>query len=111
MDITGLFCPTGIVTFKINAEKYKPLQGALLMCDVFVKGGGDFKVNAIADYFGERTVYTAVVKLFGGLWQNVKIEINNFKTAQGLALKTYDNIEALEFSADSDFLINNILWV
>ena len=111
MDISGLYCPSGITTFKINVGKYKPLQGAILMFDVFVKGGGNFRVNAVTRYFGEKTVYTAQIKLFGDLWQNVKIEINNFKTEQGLGLKSYDNIEALEFYSDESFLINNILWV
>ena len=111
MEIAGLFCPTGVTTFKVNVEKYKPLQGAMLMFDVFVKSGCNFSVKAITDYFGARTVYTAQFKLFGGLWQNVKTEINNFKTAEGLGLKSYENLQALEFSADEEFLINNILWV
>ena len=111
MDIAGLFCPTGLTTFKLNIEKYKPLQGAILMFDVFVKGGGEFAVKAVADYFGEKTVYLSRVKLFGDLWQNVKVELSSFKTEQGLSLKSVESVEALEFSADTDFLINNVLWV
>ena len=111
MDIAGLFCPNGILTFKVNAEKYKPAQGAILMLDVFVKNGCDFRVTAISDYFGKKTEYVADVKLFGDLWQNIKLENNNFKTAEGMSLKSYEKIEALEFSAEEEFLINNLLWV
>ncbi|GEM_PF-2205089 len=111
MDIAGLFCPQGILTFKVNAEKYKPSQGAILMLDVFVKNGCNFQVKAISDYFGKKTEYVASVKMFGSLWQNVKLENNNFKTAEGMSLKSYEKIEALEFSAQEDFLINNLLWV
>ena len=111
MDIAGLFSPKGVVTFKVNTEKYKPIQGAMLMFDVFVKGDGNLTVKAITDYFGAKNVYYSQTKLFGDLWQNVKIEINYFKTVEGMGLKSYDSVEALEFSADEEFLINNILWV
>ncbi len=111
MDMAGLSCADGIITFRVNAQKYKPLSGAMLMLDVFVEGGGNFCVKAITDYFGKKTEYAAQVKIFGDLWQNVKLEINNFKTAEGMSLKSYDGVEALEFTADRKFLINNLLWV
>lgn len=111
MDIAGLFCPKGILTFKVNAVKYKPSEGAIMMLDVFVKNDCDLHVKAITDYFGNKTEYVAGVKLFGNLWQNVKLENNNFKTAEGMSLKTYEHVEALEISADEEFLINNLLWV
>lgn len=111
MEIAGLSCSDGIITFKINAKKYKPTDNSMLMLDVFAKGGGNFCVKAISDYFGKKTEYIAQVKLFGDLWQNVKIEINNFKTAEGMGLKSYEMVEALEFTADKEFLINNLLWV
>ena len=111
MDIAGVSCDEGIVTFKVNMLKYKPAQGAMLMLDVFVKGGGDFCVKAITDYYGEKTEYTAKINIFGDLWQNVQLEINNFKTAEGMGLKSYENVEALEFSSENRFIINNLLWV
>ena len=111
MDIAGLFCAEGILTFKVNLLKYKPEQGAMLMLDVFIEGGGDFYVKAISDYYGKKTEYVAKINVFGDLWQNVQLEINNFKTAEGMGFKSYDIIEALEFSSDKDFLINNLLWV
>ena len=56
--------------------------------------------------------YSASASITGGeVWQNVKFEKNRFKTAEGMSLKNYDKIEAIEFYADGDFLINNALWV
>ena len=64
------------------------------------------------DYFGEKTEYVTAVKIFGGdIWQNVKLELNNFKTKDGMGIKSYDKIQAVEFSADGEFLVNNFLWV
>lgn len=111
MDIAGLSCKNGLLTFKINAEKYKPLDSAMFMLDVFLKGGGDFCVKAITDFFGKKTEYVATIKLIGDFWQNVQVELSNFKTAEGMTLKSYENVEALEFFAQDEFLINNLLWV
>ena len=101
------------MTFRIIAAKYRPDPEALMMLDVYVKDGGMFTVRLVSDYFGaNRTEYSASVKINGGgVWQNVKLEKNRFKTAEGLTLKNYDKIEAMEFYADNEFLINNVLWV
>ena len=111
MDMAGLSCKNGLLTFKINAEKYKPVDSAMFMLDVFLKGGGEFSVKAITDFFGSRTEYTATIRLIGDFWQNVQVELNNFKTAEGMTLKSYEKVEALEFFAQGEFLMNNLLWV
>lgn len=110
MDIAGLCCKNGLLTFKINAKKYKPSDGAMFMLDVFAHGG-DFCVKAITDVFGKKTEYVATVSLIGDFWQNVQFELANFKTQEGMSLKSYENVEALEFFASGEFLINNLLWV
>ena len=113
MDLFGLYGKNGLMTFRIIAAKYRPDPEALMMLDVYVKDGGMFTVRLVSDYFGaNRTEYSASVKINGGgVWQNVKLEKNRFKTAEGLTLKNYDKIEAMEFYADNEFLINNVLWV
>ena len=48
----------------------------------------------------------------GEVWQNVKIEQMRFKTEQGIGLKSYQKIEAIEFVANENgYLLNNALWV
>ena len=112
MDMYGVSCPDGILTFKINAEKYRPDDGMFLMLDAYGKREGYLTVKLIADYFGKRTEYCAAVKMVGGdVWQNVKIEQNKFKTPEGMILKSYEKIEAIEFDFDGECVINNVLWV
>lgn len=113
MDLYGLYGVNGLMTFRIIAEKFRPEEDSLMMLDVYIKGGGTFTVRLIADYYGAgRTEYSASASITGGeVWQNVKFEKNRFKTAEGMSLKNYDKIEAIEFYADGDFLINNALWV
>jgi hypothetical protein len=46
------------------------------------------------------------------VWQNVKIELSKFKTAEGMSLKDISIIDAIAFSVDGgEYLINNALWV
>ena len=112
MDITGITSPKGLLSFKINANCDKPQDGAILMLDAYVKNCENLTIKLIADYFGERTEYTCNVKIVcGDLWQNIKIEQNNFKSPLGMALKSYSIIEAIEISAPGEYAINNILWI
>ena len=112
MGIEGVGCKWGLLTFKFAAAKDKPAEDGILMFDVYAKDKGELSVRLIADYFGKKIVYTEKVKLLGGdVWQNVKIAPNRYKTAEGMGLKTYDKIDAVQFDADVEFLINNALWV
>lgn len=112
MGIEGVCCKWGLLTFKFATEKDRPMNDALLMFDVYSKNAGEMKVKLIADYFGAKVEYSERVKLIGGdVWQNVKISINKYKTAEGMGLKTYDKIEVVEFLGDEEFIINNALWV
>ncbi len=112
LKMSGITCKSGVNTFSIVAEKIKPDRGAILMFDAFIKVSGEITVSLIADYFGQKTVYFATKKLVGeNIWQNVKFSVNAFKTVEGLPLKSYDNIQAIEFYSNEEFLINNALWV
>jgi hypothetical protein len=112
MEINGVYCKAGLLTFKLNAKTDRPQEGAMLMFDVYSKQKGVAAVKLIADYFGNRVDYFAWVNVHGGeVWQNVKVDINKFKTEQGLSLKEFEKINALEFIIDGEYLINNALWV
>lgn len=115
MDLYGVSGKNGLLTFKINADKYKPDADSLMMLDVYLPGGGTFYVKLVADFFGDnRAVYSAGAKVNGGeVWQNIKFEKNKFKTEEGMPLKSYDSIEAIAFVSEDNkaFIVNNVLWV
>lgn len=112
MDIAGVRAENGLITFKINAEKDKPKQDAILLFDVFMKDGGEFSAVLIADYFGERTEYKATVNVGGGkVWHNVMLELTRFKSEEGRVLKNYQTVNALKFNGENPYLINNVLWI
>ncbi len=112
IKMQGITCKSGVNTFSIFAEKTKPDRGAIIMFDAYIKDGGSITVRLIADYFGQKVVYSASAKVVGEeIWQNVKFSVNAFKTAEGLPLKSYENVEAIEFYSDKEYIINNALWV
>ena len=113
MGISGVTCRGGLLTFALASKKYQPKDGSMLLLDAYVKEPKQLTVKLISDYFGERTEYFVKINLLGGdIWQNKIIEMNKFKTAEGMTLKNYSKIEALEISADDgEYLINNALWV
>ena len=113
MGIVGAYSEWGLMTFKINADKDRPKEDAMLMLDVYCKNGGELSVKLISDYFGAKREYVSKVKVpAGNVWHNYKVEMSRFKTAEGMSLKSYSKIQAMEFSVDGgDYLINNVLWV
>ncbi len=112
MDITGIRAEAGLLTFKVNAEKDKPKEDAILMFDLFVKEDGEFTVSIFTDYFGDRKEYFTKIFVKGGkVWHNVKLEKSKLKTAEGKILKSYQNVNAIKLSGTGVYLINNLLWV
>lgn len=113
MGILGVTAKNGLLTFKMGAKRYKPTDGAMLMLDVYAKEKCVLTVKLFADYAGNKTEYIANVNVLGGdVWHNVQLEMNKFKTCEGMALKSYQKLDAIGFSVDGvDYLINNALWV
>jgi hypothetical protein len=113
MGIDGVYSKDGLLTFKFCTIKDRPADGAMFMFDVYSQNAGEMSVKLIADYFGEKVEYGYKVNLSGGdVWQNVKIEKAKFKTAEGMSLKEFGKIQAIELCVYSgEYLINNALWV
>lgn len=113
MGIYGVGCNQGLLTFAIGSQKYMPNNSAIFMLDVYAKQQAVLEVKLIADYFSLKTEYVARVNLVGGdFWSNVQIGMNKFKTAEGIVLKDYSKISALEINVNGvDYLINNALWI
>ena len=113
MGIEGVGSNCGLLSFIIGSKKYKPNDGAMFMIDVYAKEKATLTIKLITDYFGNKTEYLSNTNILGGdVWHNVQIDMNKFKTIEGMPLKEYDKVEAIEIDVkDCEFLINNALWV
>ena len=113
MDIMGVGCSRGLNTFAVSSQKYQPVNNSLIMLDVFVKENAQLTVKFIVDVLGDKKEYFATVNLLGGdVWHNVQFAMNKFKTVEGLVLKEFSKVDALQISVNgSEYLVNNLLWV
>ena len=113
MGIEGIYSEYGLVTFKVGAKRFLPMDGAMLMMDVYAKEKSVLSVKLISDYAGNKIEYIARANVLGGdVWHNVQLDMNKFKTEEGMSLKSYEKINAVEFNVEgTEYLINNVLWV
>ena len=112
MGIDGVSAESGLFTFRVNSSGINLSNDSILMLDVYSKEKGELKITLFADYFGEKTEFFVTVPLCGGrVWQNVKVDIARFKTAEGRPIKFAERLNALNICADGKYLINNVLWL
>lgn len=113
MGIEGVGCNGGLLSFIIGSKKYKPTDGAMFMIDVYAKEQATLTIKLITNYFGNKVEYLYNTNVLGGeVWHNVQIDMNKFKTVEGMSLKEYSKVEAIEIDVkETEFLINNALWV
>lgn len=108
----GITNDYGLITFKVGQSKYHPSEQAMLMFDAYLPNGGEVSVSLVADVDGSFKTYTARFEVVGGnIWHNLKASLKNFKTEEGMGLKSYEKVCALVFSSNSKYVINNVLWV
>lgn len=113
MGIEGVTCCRGLLTYKVGMEKCKPLDGAMLMLDVYCKEKAILEIKLISETKDNKTEYVTRIEVLGGdVWHNVKTEVNKFKTEEGMPLKSYKNITSTQINViGTEYLINNALWV
>ncbi len=112
MDIEGVYAQNGLTTFKINSNRDKPNDDAMLMLDLYAKEDSTLTVKIVADIENQPIEYFATVNVIGGnIWHNVKLETSKFKTEEGRILKSYEKVNSLSFKCSGKYLINNVLWV
>lgn len=111
MDIDGVDVSQSVSVFKINLPQNKPKSDAILMFDVYSEESTELTVVYVFDVRGAAVEFFATVKNDGGVWHNVMIEMQKFKTVEGRPLKNYDLLNEIVFKTNGKTLINNLLWI
>lgn len=108
-DIEGVTAKNGIRSLKINNKKDKPKENSILLTDVYAPDGGVLKVILTLNN-GDK--YSLSQKVSGGeVWHKCSFSLVKFKTEDGMALKSVDDVCSITFEFDGQYLLNNILWV
>ena len=112
MSIEGLNIEDGIYSFKINTVKDKPSLDSILLMDLYAKSSCEVIVRLVSDYKKQPSFYETKVTVNGAdIWHKFKFDISKFKTSEGRILKSFENVNAIEFYSSKECLINNVLWV
>lgn len=113
-DTVGLYSKNGLISFRLSATKYAPKDDAILMFDAISEDTINLKIALHVKNGKGKQIYFANVKVISGVWQNVKLFKNNFKTLEGAPIREFSNVYAISFESENQengFLINNALWV
>ncbi len=112
-DILGVTASKGnLVTYSIGDNKYPADENNLFQFDCYCQEERELEVELTVQENDKTTIYTTTVQLNGSeQWQKHPIELQSFKTADMMAMKSWRGIKKLAFKDIGGVLINNILWV
>lgn len=110
--IKGIYSPYGLKTYRINDERYRPGENALLKFDVYGETAQKIAVSLFIAERGKADKYTAFVSVSGAYaWSNRVLQAKDFKNAVNRPLSRIRDAKYITFSSEGRFFINNMLWL
>lgn len=108
-NISGIYSPCGLATFRGNSERYAPKEDSVLKLDVITDVQSQIKISFIDMETGDTYIY--YIDCLGEVWQSVFLESKNFKTAQGATLSSFKQKLKLVIGCNVPYAINNVMWL
>ena len=111
--IRGIYSPYGLKLFRINEERYRPAEGALLKFDFYSPQPCTLRVNLIVyEAGGGRDVYSCTLSANGGEhWSNFVVGAKDFKNSVNKPLGQIRDAKFMTFYSESAFCLNNLIWL
>lgn len=110
--IRGLYSAYGLKLFRINDEKYRPAENALLKFDVYSPSACILQVTLCVKEGGKAEKYTCSLRLPGGNgWLNFILNAKDFKNANNKPLAQIGQAQYLTYYSNDEFCVNNLLWI
>ena len=111
-DIYGAYSHCGLISYRFGEPSWRIDERSILKMDFYTK---EFCVLRLV--FMQKNasgtqeyIYTTEVKA-GSIWQNLIVKIGEFKSAEGMSIRKYDDIYALRIESDGKYAVNNILLI
>ena len=110
-DILGVGCSAfRIATYKVGDRRFAAQDEESFKFDVYSPAGQELSVYAYDLLEGH--YHKCKVKLLGGcIWHPVEVSLQSLKSADGRSLKSWESVSMIGFAAESEFYLNNILWI
>ena len=110
--IKGVYSSYGLRSYRINDEKYRPADNAILKFDIYSQAAAFVQICIYAVEEGVKDCYTNTIALPGGEeWQPCTLRAKEFKNGIGKSLKQINEGKYITFSSKNLFCINNLLWL
>ena len=110
--IQGIYSAYGLKLFRINDEKYRPAENALLKFDVFSSVASILQLTLCVKENGKAEKYLCSLHLPGGNgWQNFILSAKDFKNSNNKPLTQIRLAQYLTFYSNDEFCVNNLLWI
>lgn len=108
-NISGIYSPCGLTTYRINNPKYSPEISSALKIDIFCDETQEVLFTLEDVENGEMYKYSQSV--LGGVWQSIILNSKLFKTVNGNPLS--DFVHSLKFCiyCEKEYAVNNLMWL
>lgn len=110
--IKGVYSSYGLRLYRINDEKYKPADNAILKFDVYAQAPAQIKVELCTEANGNREFYVCTLEPAGGEeWVPFSLNAKDFKNSVGKPLSHVNGALFVTFGSKNLFCINNFIWI
>lgn len=104
-----------LATFKLGSSRFKPGLDTMLKFDVHSPKSTILIVWLVENMgtLSEKRYYIEHELVGGNIWQKLLLKRENFKTKNGVTLKSWDDVSLMYFESESlsSILFTNLLWV
>ena len=111
--IKGISSEYGLKLYRINEQRYRPGDGALLKFDVYSPAACMLRVSLfVLAEDGTREPYVCEFNVGGGsCWENIVVGAKEFKNSVNKPIDRIRDASYITFCSDGVFCLNNLLWL
>ena len=113
MGISGASSSAGLISYKVDESCVDIRSDSIFKVDVYCETAITFAVTLTTSVGSENERrYTAYVPVpRGEVWQNIVLNLRDFKTPDGKIIEEPGEINSIDYSGDGAFVINNVLLI
>ena len=110
--IKGVYSSYGLRLYRINDERFRPADNALIKFDLYAQTATVVTVCVYTVKDGMRERFSAEIDLAGGEeWTACNLCAKDLKNQVGKSLSQLNEGKYLTFSSKNLFCVNNLLWI
>ncbi len=113
MGIVGITSRSGLRSYKLNDRCVEIKSDSVFKFDLYCSE--EISLNVVLASFAgtkDEQIYNIEIDVpKGEVWQNIVLELKAFKTKDGMSILDCNSIDYIQFTANGQFGINNVLLI